>query len=751
MISPDYFSSRWQLYRAVLNRREQPADYCNVEVRRLPVRMSGEDAFEYVPYAVHPEIERTISTSLCKLQDYAVRYIVRGDKVSAHQLPQMDKAIHRMVAYLRKQNPYLSPDLLHHWCADPKGAMALLQVYEVLWEQGWRQERMDAAPWFPAVNILMLKLIRQNISELPSEHIDQTGDVILNVLGGIYTWKLQRFLERHLEGGSDVDRIASHTLMMLPVTPMAFLQYQLDASLLGDDSRVIRTYGLEPEIVPRMRYLNAKGGAHNESEILQLLAKDQLGARLQRRTWVRLSLWKLVVDSGCGGWMRFLQNTKQLDQLLSGNNHLDGILMKNLQTNQETPVAKWLLKQLKGIRATKSMGEPWLEDNITLLAFRVFEEDVRVEVARRLSEKAWRDRRQGFDGTNTLATAPHRSDSVNRSTGISGDSGFRSGHLGCRQSGDSKIALNQAWHDGELILIQPDVTKALHSGRTLSQRQGCLKVEWSEYLAKIHALHGGNASDFMAKTFLPGVLELIGNRDKLFLDMCSASGCLLRGSALVLAETGIALRIRLRGWLVESLSRYDIAIEDVHMPALSMCMAMAGEWTFGELTDSKQGQQRIAFSQAVCQVDAGVCRDSNVERLLHIRDAKHGVKPIGRVNVRAVKMAEGQAVQMLHNIGFALTASAKTELTSMLANKAVIRNFQPDKLQLQGVLDGYYLPQGGLDLLVIQRHGYESESPWLLMKAGKPSLAGINMDIFELLDDDVLVTQCIIDGLQRWQ
>ncbi|MDQ6999264.1 MAG: hypothetical protein Q9M12_00030, partial [Mariprofundus sp.] len=181
MISPDYFTFRWRLYQAVLNRQEQPVGYCHVEVRRLPVRMSGEDAFEYVPYAVHPEIERTIYTSLCKLQDYAIRYIVRGDKVSAHQLPQMDKTIHRMVAYLRKQNPNLSPDLLHHWCADPKGAMALLQVCEVLWEQAWRQGRIDEAPWLPAVNILLLKLIRQNITELPGEHMDQTGDAILNI------------------------------------------------------------------------------------------------------------------------------------------------------------------------------------------------------------------------------------------------------------------------------------------------------------------------------------------------------------------------------------------------------------------------------------------------------------------------------------------------------------------------------------------------------------------------------------------
>lgn len=749
MISPDYFSFRMRLYRAVLSRKEQPADYCTVEVRRLPVGISGEDAFEYIPYAVHPEIERTISTSLCKLQDYAVRYIVQGTKVSAHQLPQMDKTVHQIVAYLRKQNPHLSRELLHHWCADPEGAMALLNVCSVLWEQAWRQDRIDSAPWVPAVNVLLLKLIRQHIARLPDKHAEQTGDAILNILGGIYTWQLQSFLEHHLEGASDTDRITSHVLMLIPVTPMAFMQYQVEASLLGDDSRVIRAYGLEPEIVPRIRYLHARGGAHHEDEMLQLLAQDQLGARLQSRTWMRLSLWKLAVDTGCGGWMRFMQDARLLDQLLSGNIHLHASLMKNLLANQKTPVARWLLDQLDGpARPAKSTAEPWLEDNITLLAFRVFEEDVRVEVACRISEKSWRDRRQEADSVGDLTADSYRTPGMIGAGGIRSGGGLRSRSSG----GDLEAEFNKAWHDGELILIQPDVTKALHSGRALAQQQGCLKIEWSEYLAKIHALHGGNASDFMAKSFLPDMLAIIGSRNNLFLDMNSASGCLLRGSVLVLAETGIALRRKLRGWLSESLSRYGIAIEDVHMPALSMCMALAGEWTFAELNDPKQGQQRIAFSQAVCQVDAGVCRDSNVERLIHARDAKHGVKPIGKVNVRSIKISQGQVVQLLHNAGFALTAPAMSELVSVLTNKAEIHHFRPDKRQIRHVLDGYCLPPGGLDLLAMQRYGHESEPPWLLMKAGKPSLAGMNLDVFELLDDEMPATRLMIEqGLQHWR
>ncbi|MFQ5519364.1 MAG: hypothetical protein ACE5E3_05105, partial [Mariprofundus sp.] len=531
MISPDYFSFRWSWYRPILNRQEQPADRCAVEVRRLPIRMAGEDASEYIPYTVHPDVEWAISDSLRRLQDYTLRYVVQGGKISGHKLPNMDKKVRSMVAYLRKQNPHLSRDLLHHWCADPKGATALLQVCEVLWEQGWRQDQADASPWVPAVNVLLLKLIRQGFADLSGEHVEKTSHVLLCVIGGLYAWALQHFLKRYLEGVVEVTRIASYESMMLPATPMAFLQHQPDISLLGDDRRVIRAYGLEPEIVPRMRLLRSKVGMHNEGGMLQLLAKDKLGAHLQRRTWVRLSLWKLAMDSGFGGWMTFVLDAKQLDQLLSGQVKLDGSALENLQANQEHPVAKWLLAHLQGGSAAKAAGEPWMQDNITLMAFRVFDEDVKVEVARRQAESSWRDRKNSLaDKQKTAASSPG---SASRSSGLRSVRGLPGG-----QQAETDMLLQQAWKDGDLVLIQPDVTKALHSGQALSQRQGCLKIEWSEYLARLHGLHGGEATNFISKTFLPGLLAIVESREGLFLDNSSASGCLLRGSVLVLAQCG---------------------------------------------------------------------------------------------------------------------------------------------------------------------------------------------------------------------
>ena len=746
MISPDYFSFRWSWYRPILNRHEQPAQRCSVDVQRLPIRISGEDAREYIPYAVHPQVARTISTSLHRLQDYAVRYVVRGEKVSAHKLPNMNEKVRHMVAYLRKQNPHISRDLLHHWCADPEGATALLQVCEVMWEQGWKQDQADAAPWVPAINVLLLKFIREGIAKLSDEHIDKTNHVLLCIIGGLYIWALQRFLKRYLEGVVEVTRIASYESMMLPATPMAFLQYQPDASLLADDSRVIRAYGLEPEIVPRMRLLRSKVGMHNEGGMLQLLAKDQLGAHLQRRSWVRLSLWKLAMNSSFSGWMRYVLDAKKLDQLLARQLNPDSAAIENLKTNQETPVAKWLLAWMQGGRSAKAAGEPWLEDNITLMAFRVFDEDVKIEVARRKSETSWVDRKEKLANKETTS-------STGRSTGMRGAGGLRTGgslSAGKGATSETAILLEKAWRDGELVLIQPDVTKALHSGRALSQRQGCLRVEWSEYLAGLHAWHGQEAGAYLSNTFLPGILSLLRERDDVFLDACSASGCSLRGSVLHLTETGIALRHQLKQWFAASSQQK--ADSNLVIPAISMCMDMTGEWTFSELKDSEKKHYRIAFSLAIPQAEAGLKRDSRIDELIQERETKHNSKAIGCVNIEPVKTAEGLIMQVLHNTGFALTASAITELTTQLSKKASIKSLRLNKAQLQGVLDDYRLPHGGLELLIIQPLASKSEPSWVLMKAGKPNLGGVDVDLFELLDTDSIACQNIIKlGLMRWK
>jgi hypothetical protein len=120
--------------------------------------------------------------------------------------------------------------------------------------------------------------------------------------------------------------------------------------------------------------------------------------------------------------------------------------------------------------------------------------------------------------------------------------------------------------------------------------------------------------------------------------------------------------------------------------------------------------------------------------------------------VEPIKTGAGETVQIVHNEGVALTGSAMRELTGMLKSKADVREFRLTLSQVKGVLDGYRLPLGGLELLVIQRYGDEGKAPWVLMKVGKPTLAGVNVELYELLDLHTDAAARIVDqGLMLWQ
>ncbi len=698
MISPEYFSFRWSWYRPILGRGEDPASRCRVEVRRLPLRMPGADAGEYIPYAVHSAIEQTIQQALRRLQDYAIRYMVKGEKVSAHQLPTMDARARAMVAHLSAQYPHLPRRLLHHWCADEKGAPALLGVWEGLWEQGWRQDQADVAPWVPAVNVLLLKLMRQAIRALPSDEEATTNHVMLCVVGGLYAWSLLAFLKRYLEGVVEVTRVATYESMVLPATPMAFLHHQPEDALLADDAVVIRAYGLEADLIPKMRALREKLGPKNEGGILRLVARDRLGAHLLRRTWARLSLWQLACASGNGQWMDWVLHAKKLDRLLAGQERLPDPLLNELGDHRDLPVAQWLAAQAEGGKAAKRAGEPWLTDEITLNAFRVFDEDVKVELARRRAEKSWLDRKP---------------------------------ELAAKARGpEADKALEKAYQEGELVFIQPDVDRALHSGKSLALRQGCLRIEWSDYLAGMNALAGAQSAQFLSERFAPGLTKILDRDESVFLDEWSASGCLLRGAVPNLVRAGLAMRRQMREWFLE-LSDND----EANLPSVSMCLALIGDWVSTSVEHKRFGTLRLNFALSVPQADAGVSRDCGVGRLIAYRDYKAGRKPLGGVRVERVDTGVGQTVHVLYNNGFALTSQAVAELTSALSAKAVIREYRLPRSEAQALLPEFRLPSGGLDLVTVQPKGSE-EAPWLIVRVGKPCLGGVDVEIFELLDPD---------------
>ncbi|ATX81145.1 hypothetical protein Ga0123462_0270 [Mariprofundus ferrinatatus] len=740
MISPDYFDSRWSWYRPVLNRQEQPRNLCTVEVRRLPIRFTTSKGGEYIPFAVQADVDKALTVSLRRLQDYAIRYMVKGEKVSAHTLPQMNDRVRAMVSYLRKQNPHLSRDMLHHWCAESQGAAALLNICEVLWEQGWKQDQADSAPWVPAVNVLLLRLIRTAIAKLSGEESATVNHVMLCVVGGLYNWALQGFLKRYLEGVVEIARIPNCEAMVLPVTPMVFMHHQPDSTLLADDSRIIRAYGLEPEIVPQMRYLIGKVGNSNEGGMLALLAKDRMGAHLLRRSWARLSLWKLALKTGYGGWMRWVLDAKRLDQLLAGQVRLDSMAMENLHANSDEAIAVWLQAQMQGGRSAKAAGEPWLQDKITLVAFRVFDEDVRVEIARREAECCWLDRKSEMGTSGRLQTGL---------VGISelrGQGGLRGG-----RDSESEKRLEQAWLDGELVLVQSDAGKMLHSGKSMALHHGCMRVEWSDYLAHIYTLSVSDAAQFLSDRFLPAIFEAVESRGNLFLDACSGSGCMLRGSVVELTEAALFLRERFRQLYLEVTGQQDGKAEVLNIPPVSMCMDLTGEWIFGERQHAKMGEHRIAFSLAVSQVDAGISRDTGIARMINAGVREMGKKSLGSVNVEKFYISSDEAVQVIHNAGIALTASALKELTKMLAGSAHIHEYRRSVMQVRGVLDDYRLPPAGLEMVVIRRHGEEGKCPWLLVKVGKPNLAGVDVEVYELLDEYSDAAQNIVAlGLKSW-
>ncbi|MDQ6995539.1 MAG: hypothetical protein Q9M18_08085, partial [Mariprofundaceae bacterium] len=441
MLSPGYFDYRWSWYHPILNRGEDIAVRCKVDIRRLPVRYTAEDGKEYLPYAIPANQLEMLTTAFRHLQDYSFRYMIDQEKVSAHQLPLLNPVSRVIMKHLQTRYPHLPQNLLHHWCADSEGALALFEMWQAMWKQSWKQDQLDHAPWVASVNILMLKMIRQAIQCLSSDHAEHTDHILVSVAGGLYDWALRHFLKQHVDGAVEVTRIATYESMVIPVTPIAFLYRQPEDALLGDDRFVIMSYGLEPDIVPRMRQVRAKVGSKYESGICPLLAEDRMGAHMLRRSWVRLALWELAEKTGQGVWMQWVLQARKLDQLITRPETLPQAAVDLLSQSIEFPIAAWILARLNPKTKKKAnLDTPWLKDDRVLQAFRVFEEDVAVEQRRRQAEVVWMDRHEAVAGKGRGKEIEH--------------------------------ALNQAWEAGTLIYFQ-GAEASLHSGSSLSAQQAC--------------------------------------------------------------------------------------------------------------------------------------------------------------------------------------------------------------------------------------------------------------------------------------
>ncbi len=718
MLSSDYFQYRWNCYKPILNRGECPASCCHVDVRKFPLRMVGEDATEYIPYGLHSGVIGALSGSVRRLQEYTVRYMVHGEKVSAHQLPQPDAISRAMIRHLRRHFPHLPVHLLHHWCADEQGGAGLYRAMDNLWRKSWEQSHEDSAPWGQAINILILKLLRAAIGRLSDEHVEKTDPVMMRVLGGMYLWAVRGFLKKDAEGVPDTIRISIHEAMVIPVTPMAFSQRQPEDSLLGDTSHMIAAYGLEPDMIPRMRELRSALGSGNEADMLPLLSQDRMDDHLLKRSWARLSIRDMAEKSGQGGWMQFALDARRLNQLLAAPAKMGRELVKPLQSLHEYPFAAWLLDQMNG--GNKSGKEsPWRHDGITLNAFRVFDEDVKVELARRRAEHRWQDRRDDL--------------------------------VGAGRGPEADRALDKAYREGNIIFLQTDLSQPLHCAKGLASKQACLRVAWLEYLAGMAEVHGPGMQDFMEQSFLTGLLRVLEGEDDVFLDEFSALGCLLRGPVVPLMRMGIAIRGQLWDWYQDiAETGWEGMGQESHMPPVSMCMATVERWHFTRRRHERFGDLRVAFSAGLAQAASGVSRDHALGQLIVDRDRGEDLRPLGNVRLERVGVDTDKQTRMLHNSGFAITTPALTELIASIRHKADVREYHVDTVSAGKVLRGYRLPEGSFDLIVMAIRGGE-EPPVFIVRVGKLCLGGADIEMHEVLDPASGAVRLIAGAeLSRW-
>ena len=703
MLSPGYFDYRWSWYRPIFSRGDTVAARCHVDVRRLPVRLTGADGKIHIPYAMHPDMSKVMYTAMRRLQDYSIRYMVNGEKISAHQLPTMNPVARTMVKHLRKRYPHLSQTLLHHWCADEKGALAIFEMWQSMWKQSWKQDQIDGAPWVAAVNILILKLIREAIAELPKEHEAHTDHVLVCVAGGLYDWALRNFLKQHVEGSVEVTRIATYEAMMIPVTPITFLYRQPEDSLLGDDRFVIISYGLEPDIVPRLRQLRASVESKHEAGIIPLLAQDKMGEHMLRRSWARLALWELAEETGQGVWMQWVLNAKKLDQFLAKPEALNESAVKLLESNIEYPIAAWILARRDPKRSKAAMQEkPWLKDDCVLNAFRVFEEDVNVEKIRRKAETVWLDRRYKL-------AAKGRSSEVDKT-------------------------LLAAWSAGELVYFQGS-EKSLHSGVSLSSNQACLSMDWVDYLVILQSAHTDYAT-FLQKVFLPAVLSKFEGKDHIFLDSLSASGCLMRGTTKLLLRVGLELKALLKQFYL------DADLPQKSFLPISMCMTMMGDWSIAQYKHQILGDFRLATGLLVSQANAGIAHDATIGDVIMRRDKKSGLKALGGVRVESIDMGGGEPASLLFNQGFALTEAALQDYCENISSNAKVKKIALNKKQASSIFSAYRLPSEVLELWVVS-FASKDEEGLLFVKVGSPKLNGACTDLYELLDASTASTRLI--------
>ena len=715
MLSYSYFDYRWSWIKPVRTRGEDPISLCSFNINRLPLRTVSEDGHVQLPYAAHPNVEATLHDAVARLLEYMNRYLVRGERVSAHQLPATDKVSRALLAHLREANPQLPGALLHHWCADPYAGRALVDMLEGVWNQSWKQEKDDRAPWVAAVNTLLVKLVRQSIGSVSCEYPELADRILITVLGSSYFWCLQNFLKKHVDGDLEVTRISTYEHMIIPVTPLAFLYRQAEGALLADSRPAMFAYGLEPDLVPRMMGMRERLGSGKEAGMLALISKDRLGNNLIKRSWTRLCLLELAENCGRGDWMQWVDDPKRLDQFINDPARHAEILSEALSKQKNHVFTRWFASICAGGKKAEKAGQPWLHDSRTVMAFRAFDEDIRLEITRRKMENFWLNRRQ---------------DLVGRIHGSEAD------HL-----------MESSFEEGKLIYLRAEGKRPLHLAKAVSVKIGSLRVDWADYLAAASEYLNESFESFVQENFLTGVLHVLDKDEEVYLDDFSASGCSLRGPVPQL----VAIAIQLRSTLRDSYSQTDY-VHGMDVSLVAMCLSLSNQWWHVSRQHPRFGECRLVFSQALAQSNDGVSHEPALGRLLHARGKQEGTKPYGKVRIRQLNISKASSVQALYNAGLAISAEALAEWTQALGGTASVKEYTIPASKASACLRGFQLPQDDLNVILIQYHrGGGSAAANIVLRIGTVILAGELVDLFEILDSDSEFAMAILkDGVPNW-
>jgi len=704
------------------------SELCRIQVREMPLVTAGEDASEYIPFAIHPDVAGQLGLAVRRLREHMVRYIIEGTTVSAHKLPQQDDRSRAMMQALRANQPQISGHLMHHWCADEQGVGALRGFLHDNWLKAWKSERRTSSrnlspvewqlQWLGAINTLMLGLIRQEIQRLPDEHAEMTDLVMVNVLGASFHWLIQEFADQFLAELDDAVRAAVIQRLSAPAPALAFFRRQPKGRMFADAAHMVTTYGLETELLPRMRQAYADSAGESASVVLAELTADSITDHLLKRSWVRLSLRQMGEETGQGGWSKWALDAKRLDQLLSAPEKVVAEMQTSLNAVSEHPFAVWLLgHEKKGFLGRSGQDDkPWRQDERLLQVFLLFEEDAKLEQERREAGQRW----------------------LNREAVLVGEGrGSEAGRI-----------LIEAHGKGKIVLLQKDNKAPLFVAGGAEALQGVLYIDWTEFLRSSELRCGPGMKTFLERTFQPGIEQLVKSIEDVFADSFSASGLLLRGSLPKLLLAGVALRQLMGKWFEELGAASEGTGKET--PIISMCLAVHGEWAIAKQVETGLGG-RLAFSRGLAQAKSAVSRNDGLRRLLLSFDERDGKRPLGGVRVETMKMADGKRVPILSNQGFALTGSALQALRASTAELHMQAFQAPENAAVQG-LTGFRLPGGrpeGFLLHVVG--GAEAETDThLLLRIGKALLGTSVEGIYEVMDPEGPGYKPLSEASTRW-